>query len=101
MGFLESAFSAATGGTASFGSSRDAAILGHGGEDSVALISKREVSEPCILKCCMLNGFAFTHWPLCSAETAADEGQVSYPTVSHALLGLPHLPTYLATASRR
>ena len=100
MGFLESAFSAATGGTASFGSSRDA-ILGHGGEDSVALISKREVSEPCILKCCMLNGFAFTHWPLCSAETAADEGQVSYPTVSHALLGLPHLPTYLATASRR
>ena len=52
MGFLESDFSAATGGAASFGSSRDA-ILGHGGEDSVALVSKREVSEPCVLKCCM------------------------------------------------
>ena len=61
MGFRDSDFSAATtGGAASFGSSRDA-ILGHGGEDSVALVSKCEVSEPCQIKCCMLNGFALTH----------------------------------------
>ena len=63
MGFLESAFSAATGGVASFGSSRDA-ILGHGTEDichSLAQLKQLQINKGSVRK--LSNQHAFLALP--------------------------------------